>query len=126
VEPCINKRKKNSLAQSPRAYNSVTHRSRGTKIISVSKINWKQHLHVCPMDPFLFKTQCTNPQLSIMITYNGLCSNLIQWVRVILSGDQPTQKIPKKAYFLFVINLIKISKKIYHIGRSLKICGTMH
>ena len=36
-----------------------------------------------------------------------------------MSGDQPTQKIPKKAYFLFVINLIKISKKIYHIGRSL-------
>jgi len=32
----------------------------------------------------------------------------------------------KKAYFLFVINPFTRSKKIYHIGRSWNICGTVH
>ena len=32
----------------------------------------------------------------------------------------------KTAYFLFVINIITKSKKICCMGRSLKICGTIH
>ena len=32
----------------------------------------------------------------------------------------------KKAYFLFEINLITRSKKIWRLVRSLKICGTIH
>jgi len=37
-----------------------------------------------------------------------------------------TWKVQKKAYFLFVINLITRSKKICCMGRSLKNCGTIH
>ena len=37
-----------------------------------------------------------------------------------------TWKTQKKAYFLFVINLITRSKQIYRKGRSLKMCGTIH
>ena len=43
-----------------------------------------------------------------------------------MSADNLTYKIQKKAYFLFVINLITRSKKICRLGRSLKICGTIH
>ena len=70
--------------------------------------------------------QWTVPQLSIMIIYNCSWSVLIQQIRIMLSADNLTQKIQKKAYFLFVINLITRSKKICRLGRSLKICGTIH
>ena len=66
------------------------------------------------------------PQLSIMIIYNCTWSILIQQIRIILSADNLTQKIQKKAYFLFAINLITISKKMCRLGRSLTICGTIH
>ena len=65
-------------------------------------------------------------QLSIMVIYNSTWSKLIQWNTVILSGDDLTYKFQKKAYFLFVINLITRSKKIYRNRRSLKNGGTMH
>ena len=41
-------------------------------------------------------------------------------------ADNLTYKIQKKAYFLFVINLITRSKKICCLGRSLKICETIN
>ena len=61
-----------------------------------------------------------------MIIYNSTWSILIQQIRIILSGDNLTSKIQKKAYFMFAINVFTRSKKIYRIERSLKICGTMH
>ena len=70
--------------------------------------------------------QWTVPQLSIMIIYNCTWSMLIQWITVILSGDNLTQKLQKKAYFLFVINLITRPKTICRMGRSLQICGTFY
>ena len=81
---------------------------------------------------YFFMNFCTVPQPSIMIIYNSTWSVVILQIRIILSGDNLTllsgdnltQTIQKKAYFLFVINLITRSKKIYRIGRSLKICGT--
>ena len=66
------------------------------------------------------------PQLSIMIIYNGTQSILIAQIRIILTADNLTQKIKKKAYFLFVIKRITRSKKIYCIGMSLKIREIMH
>jgi len=45
---------------------------------------------------------------------------LIQKIRIILSADNLTYKIQKKAYFLFVIILLTRSKKICRLGRSLK------
>ena len=97
-----------------------------------------------------FLYECTVPQPSIMIIYNCTWSILIQQIRIILLADnltQPglpaltitlvvqstlgtrlnlTQQKRKKTYFLFVVNLITRSKKICHLGRSLKICGTSH
>ena len=43
-----------------------------------------------------------------------------------MSGNKLTKWMQKKAYFLFIINLITRSKKIYGTGRSLNICGTLH
>ena len=65
--------------------------------------------------------QWTVPQLSIMIIYNCTWSILIQQIRILLSADNLNQKIQKKAYFLFVINLITRSKQICRMGRSLKL-----
>ena len=70
--------------------------------------------------------QWTVPQLSNLIIYNCTWSILIQQIRIILSADNLTQTIQKKAHFLFVINVITRSKKICRLGRSLKICGTIH
>ena len=61
-----------------------------------------------------------------MIIYNCTWSILSQKIRIILSADNLTLKIQKKAHFLFVINLITKSKKICRLGRSLKICETIH
>ena len=72
------------------------------------------------------ETLWTVPKLSIMIIYNCTWSILIQQIRIILSTDNMTQKIQKKAYFLFVINFITRSKKICRLGRSLKNCGTIY
>ena len=72
------------------------------------------------------RSHWTVPQLSIMIIYNCTWSILIQSIRIILSSDNLIQKIQKKAYFQFVINLITRSKKICRMGRSLKNCGTIH
>jgi len=66
------------------------------------------------------------PQVSIMIIYNSTWSILIQCIRDILSGDNLTYLIQKKAYFLIVMNLITRTKGYYRMGRSLKMCGTMH
>jgi len=57
--------------------------------------------------------QWTVPQLSIMVIYNGSWSKLIQWIMVMLPGDNLTYKLQKKPYFLFVMKLITRSKKIY-------------
>jgi len=61
----------------------------------------------------------TVPHLSIMVIHKGTWSKLIQWIMVILSGDNLTYKLQKEAYFLFVINLATRSKKI---DRN---CGTI-
>ena len=74
----------------------------------------------------MFSRQWTVPQLSIMIIYNCAWSVLIQQIRIILSSDNLTQKKQKKAYFLFMINLITRSKKICRMGRRLKNCGTIY
>ena len=68
----------------------------------------------------------TVPQLSIMIICNSTWSILIQWIRDILSGDNLTQCIQQKAYFLFVINLITRTMDVSKCGQRLKIYGTMH
>ena len=47
-------------------------------------------------------------------------------VHFILSGDNLTRWIQKKANFLFVINLITWTKEHYRNGRWLNICGTMY
>jgi len=44
----------------------------------------------------------------------------------ILKKQDINVTLEKKAYFLFVINPFIKSKKIYCIGRSLKMCGTVH
>jgi len=44
---------------------------------------------------------------------------------VILSSDNLTYELLNEAYFLFLINLITRSKKIYCNGRSFNNCGTM-
>jgi len=54
--------------------------------------------------------QWKGPLMSILIIYNSTWSILIQWIRVILSGDNLTLQI-QKAYFLFVINQITRTKK---------------
>ena len=63
--------------------------------------------------------QWTVPQLSIVIIYNSTWSILIQKIRIILSGDNLTQKTLKEDPFTR-------SKHIYRIGRSFKFCGTVH
>ena len=50
--------------------------------------------------------QWTVPQLSVIVIYNSTWSKLIQWIMVTFSGDNLTYKLQKKAYILFVINLI--------------------
>ena len=60
------------------------------------------------------------PQLSFMIIYRSTWSILMQWIRVILSGDN------LKAYCLFVINLITQIKENYRKCRRWKFFGTMH
>ena len=49
---------------------------------------------------------------------------LIQWIRVILSDDKMTKYIQKKAFFLFVIDLIAQTKENYRMRRKLEICKT--
>ena len=73
------------------------------------------------MDPII--NNWTVQQLSIKIIYN--CTISIQQIRIKLSADNLAQNIQKKAYFLFVINLITRSKKICRLGRSLKRCETI-
>jgi len=55
--------------------------------------------------------QRTVPQLSIMIIYNSTWSILIQWTRVILSGDNLTYKTQKKDPFT---SLHKIKANLPH------------
>ena len=83
-------------------------------------------MHYTPERYAVNRDQWTVPRLSIMFIYNGSRSKLIQWIRMILSGDKLTKKIQNKSCFLFVINLITSSKKMYRIGRSLKMYETMH
>ena len=69
----------------------------------------------------------TVPQLSIMRIYNASwskSSNGLGWYCQVT--NLPSKYEYKKAYFLFVINLITRSKKIYRIMRSSNTCGTMH
>ena len=72
--------------------------------------------------PKLFKW--TVPQLSIIIIYNSTWSILIKQItgRIILSGDNLTQKTQRKT----PSQAFTVSKQIYRIGRSLKCCGTVH
>ena len=67
----------------------------------------------------------TVPQLSVLIIYNSSWSTLIQWIWHILSGDNLTQYIQQKAYFLFVINIITRKMDFSKCGRRLN-CRTMH
>ena len=68
----------------------------------------------------------TVSQLSSMIINNSAWPISIKWIRIILSGDNLTLFIHKKAYFLFVINLITRTKGYYRNGMRLKVCGTLH
>jgi len=82
-------------------------------------------LHMSQMWRTYWQIQWTVPQLSIMIIYNSTWSILMQWIWVELSGDKLTFYTQKKAYFLFVINLITPTMKYNKSGRRLKMCGTM-
>jgi len=64
----------------------------------------------------------TVPQLSIIIIYSNTWSFLIQWVRVIFSGENLTYWILKKAYFLFVINLIARAIKMGGAWQFAELC----
>ena len=71
------------------------------------------HHHVFDFVALPFVKIClwTVPQLSIMIIYNSTWSILIQQIRIILSGDNLTQKTQKKEPFT---SLHKIKANLPH------------
>ena len=66
------------------------------------------------------------PQLSIRINYNETWSVLIQWLIGLWSNDNLTQFKQWKAWFLFVISVIKYRIDFVILGRRLRNCGTIH
>jgi len=63
---------------------------------------------------------------SLNVNHDYLWSILIQWIRVMIARWQSDLVNTKKAYVLYIINLITRTKEQYIMGRWLMFCGTVH
>ena len=65
-----------------------------------------------------------NSSPTVMVIYKSKWSILIQWIRVMLDMWQSGQVNTKQAHWLFMINLITLTKRNVRKGEE-KFCGTV-